>query len=1324
MVDNVKTTITKLNNENYFTWKFKMELLLIKDEVWHVISGTPMTLSSDRSNQAAVDVWKKSDDKARAMIGLLVEDNQLSHIRSKTTAKQMWETLKEYHEKSTLSNKVILMRQICGAKMEEGGDMEEHIDQLTGLFQKLVALGETELSDNWTVAMILSSLPPSYNTLVTALETRPEADLTLSLVQSKLIGEHRQRKANGSIDNQSNNDSAMRVSEKETKLCFFCKRSGHLKRSCSSYIAWKERQERKTSEQAKLVGRNVSTTKSEQNEEYLFMVTTKGKRTSSNNNTEWTIDSAATSHTTGNKNLFVTLNYGNHGSVKVANDCYEKVLGKGTIPVKFVNELGKESTATLCDVLYTPAITDNLLSVKKLTSNGFKVIFEENSCKIIRGERQIGIGDCCGDLYKLRQSQRAYAVMSESHHTSKCIHYWHRILGHRDPTAIKEMSERGLVKNMEITDCKVKLFCDICAMAKMTRLPFPKVSMNKSNSVLDLIHSDVCGPMKTMSPSGKRYILTFIDDYSRFTKVFFLRQKSETETKLREYVEMTKTKFLQKPKMMRSDRGGEYVGNVTTKLLNSEGIQTQFTAPSTPQQNGVAERKNRSLVEMARCMLLDAKLSRTFWAEAINMANYLQNRLPTRAIEATPYELWNGKRPGVTHFQAFGTKCFVHIPAEKRHKLENTAKQMILVGYDEQSKAYRCYDQASKKLVISRDVRFAGFAETDSMNSTPNHKVNEEVNVNGQSNSDEFQDYDFLSEDDENKEYEEVIGENEIPAEDENHDDQHHTQQQQTLRQSDRRTKGIPPQRLIEEMKIVQHKVVEPKTLEEALNSELKSYWKQAIEDEMLSLKKNRTWELCELPKDRKAIGCKWTFKAKTDSNGNVARFKARLVAQGFSQKFGTDYDQVFAPVAKQTTFRTLLVIASKENLIVQHIDAKAAFLNGELEETIYMKQPPGFEEGEPNLVCKLKKSLYGLKQAAKIWNDAMHNLLTSGGFIQNRADPCLYKKKFAGECSYLLIFVDDIILAAKSNQEIESMKEFIASKFEIQDLGEVKQYLGIEVSKTTDNFYAISQSKYIQSILVDFGLTDAKESSIPMRVDYGSENNGDEGLLMTNSDYQKLIGWLLFLSVNTRPDISAAISILAQRVSQPRQEDWNELKRVVKYLKCTINSKLVLGQVEHNKRNELLHGYADASYADKSLNRKSISGNVFFVNGGLVSWSSRKQNCVALSSTEAEFVALSEACQEACWLRRLLEDMEQETNGPTVMYEDNQSCLKFIGEQKVSNRTKHIDTREYFVKDYVDRKMVSCVYCPTDRMLADLLTKPLAPARHELLRRMCGLND
>lgn len=513
-----------------------------------------------------------------------------------------------------------------------------------------------------------------------------------------------------------------------------------------------------------------------------------------------------------------------------------------------------------------------------------------------------------------------------------------------------------MVDGIKIEDCGIKEQCEVCLKAKQTRLPFPK-STSDSNNVLDLVHTDVCGPMQTATMSGKRYLLTVIDDFSRYTVIYMLREKSEVEVKLKEYVAMVQNKFAMKPKIVRSDRGGEYTGEKVTSFLKSNGIQSQYTSPYTPQQNGVAERKNRTLIEMARCMLEEANLPRSFWGEAVSTANYLQNRLPTRAIETTPFEMWNKKKPAVAHCVPFGSKCYVHIPNEKRRKLDNTATQMVFVGYDENSKAYRCFDRSANKLVISRDVKFIDTVEISiSKKEKPKKR---ELSLDDQSENDV--EFDSICDNSEEDSSGDIFIE-EQP--DSSGDTSIEEQPVFERRVSQRTTKGKPPKRYIDEINTV-HEIQEPKSYKEAITCEEKSKWIGAMQEEMKSLKSNGTWVICKLPNDRAAVGCKWVFKLKTNSAGVIVRYKARLVAQGYSQKFGTDYDQVFAPVAKQTTFRTLLALASKDNMMVRHIDAKTAFLNGHLKETIYMKQPPGFVEGE-GLVCLLKKSIYVLKQAAK----------------------------------------------------------------------------------------------------------------------------------------------------------------------------------------------------------------------------------------------------------------------------------------------------------------------------------------------------------------------
>lgn len=348
--------------------------------------------------------------------------------------------------------------------------------------------------------------------------------------------------------------------------------------------------------------------------------------------------------------------------------------------------------------------------------------------------------------------------------------------------------------------------------------------------------------------------------------------------------------------------------------------------------------------------------------------------------------------------------------------------------------------------------------------------------------------------------------------------------------------------------------------------------------------------------------------------------------------------------------------------------------------------------------------------------------MLIEAKFQQSKADACLYTRKFGDKWCYLLIYVDDMTLMAKSTEIINEVKKFISSKFELEDLGDIKYYLGIEINKSVDGYYQLCQSNYINKIAFDYGLADAKESNVPISVNYGKTTKvEDEKFLTDNTAYQKLIGSLLYVAVNTRPDIAASVSILSQRVCAPRQEDWNGLKRVVKYLKGTANLKLTLGDKQSN---EMICGYADANWAEDRFNRKSNSGYIFKVFGGPVSWACRKQNCVALSSTEAEFIALSEACQEAVWIKRLLTEMHLDIKLPINIFEDNQSCLNLIKEEKLSNRTKHIDTRYNFVKDYIEKKIVSCTYCSTERMVADILTKPLPATKHLKLRKLCGLHD
>lgn len=695
MAELQKISVTKLNNENYQIWKYKMELLLIREDLWSAITTERPTGTTE------IAAWQKRDDKARATLGLFVEDSQIIHIRKKTTAREVWDSLKNYHEKSTLTSKIYLLRQICGLKLNEGGDMEEHLNSMSNLVDKLTALGE-ELKDPLVVAMMLSSLPDSYGTLITALESRPETDLTLNLVKGKLIDEYKRRKG---ID--SSRESAMKIEHKsrnfqagENPSCYFCKKPGHFKQQCGKYHTWKAKQNKSSSnkEKANQVSEDTS-------ENYCFSISQSEETFSNKDQDMWYIDSGATSHMTSNKGFFNTYEDKHATDVILATGIKAKVEGIGSGTLRCLNEKNEEREITFKDVLYVPDLQGHLISVKRLTTNGLKVVFKDAGCWIYSKDKEIAFATLTNNLYALRSQDKAMLALG-TQHTPQCQHTWHRVLAHHHIKGIEQLEKRNLATGIKIKDCGIREICECCAKGKSSRTPFPKESSTKSKAILDLVHTDVWGAANHTTPGGKRYFMTIIDDYSRFSTVYLLENKSEAARCMKQYINYVSTKFGRKPKIVRSDNGKEYVNAELEQLYQDEGIETQYTIPYNPQQNGTAERKNRTLMEAARTMLIDAGMEKKYWGEAVYTANHIQNILPTKSTNRTPYELWYDRKPDMKNLQIFGTKGYVHIPKEKRKKLDDKAVPMIFVGYSEKSKGYRMLDMSNNKITLSRDVIF------------------------------------------------------------------------------------------------------------------------------------------------------------------------------------------------------------------------------------------------------------------------------------------------------------------------------------------------------------------------------------------------------------------------------------------------------------------------------------------------------------------------------------------------------------------------------------------------------------------------------------------
>lgn len=967
-------------------------------------------------------------------------------------------------------------------------------------------------------------------------------------------------------------------------------------------------------------------------------------------------------------------------------------------------------------------------------------------------------------------------------------HLWHRRMGHANEQYVKKAC--SLVTGIDSVSNSIGK-CVVCAKGKQTRCSFKSIGTRAKN-ILDLVHSDVCGPMSQTSHGGANYFVLFVDDFSRKTFLYTMKSKSEVKDKFVEFKNRVERETGRKIRTLRSDNGGEYIGNQMKSHLRECGIRHQTSAPYTPEQNGLAERMNRTIVEKARCMLFDSNLSIGFWAEAVSTAAYIVNRLPcSNEANVTPEEAWTGRKPDVKAFRIFGSKAMVHIPKQCRKKLDSKSKECIFVGYSEDSKAYRLYDPANRSIVTSRDVVF--FETEISTNVEPTtttivkkrhsrSKVTPKNNGHGnyeftnENNYDSFcYNFDDETEDVETVNSDEEDGElidneqnefdltNEIQepiVNDENrgernddsfHDAEHGTAAPQNLaisisddsvalNETDETQASIDDSKDLDyvpssesdetdghrsasfvALTVRVNAVGEPNTVREALAGSDAKHWKSAMQSEYRSLLENGTWELIDPPADRKPIDNKWVFKKKRDSNGVVARYKARLVVKGYAQKHGIDYEETYAPVVRHTSIRFLLAIAAKFDLNIHQMDAVTAFLQGTLDECILMNQPECFHDGSSK-VCRLKKSIYGLKQASRVWNSKLNEALTELGLVRSNADPCIYYSMENNRMAIIAVYVDDILLLSNDNNYIARLKSSLSSKFKMKDMGEASSILGINIERDRNRgTISIDQSLYIKSILERFGMSDCNPVSSPLDLNQklsmeSSPKCQDEIDRMSRVPYQEAIGSIMYAAQLTRPDICFAVSMLSRFNHNPSMAHWNAVKRVLRYMKGTVDAKLVFDR----DGNPGIIGYCDADWANDLDLRRSTTGYMFLFHGAAISWSAKRQQTVALSTTEAEYMSLSSATQEAVWLKTLNDELLP--SAQIQIFCDNKSAICLASNNMFHKRTKHISIRYHFVREKVADGSIKINYVATNDMIADVLTKSIPSEKAKNLSMKFGL--
>ena len=1307
MAQEDKLFIDKLEGaNNWQVWKYQMQVILEARELWGHVDGTatsPALSESSSSNSNAQSAFEKAQRKTKALLVTSINSDLVHLITECQTPKEIWDKLKERFERNTVANKLFLKQKFFSLKMKDSDSLDEHLRRMKAITDQLAAIKAPIPEDEHIVALLLS-LPRSYNTLITALTAKGD-ELSLANVHQALMSEEEKRGLYKGKDGGGRVDKgeAALQHEKTTRKpikCFGCGEENHVIRNCPKRKKGQHEYRHKPGNPSKHKAAPADANKKE-NEDSGGNVFVVGMIAAEGNSC-WIIDSGASQHMTANRDLLVNyFEFPEPEPVALGDGRSVNAYGYGQVDITMIlgNKAKDQQKSILTKVLYVPKLATNLFSARVAASKGKVVQFGHTLCWIKDSKGQVvARGRIVGNMYRLDcKVDKPDNQATIANETGTKLDLWHQRMAHLNVGQMKTMASKELTTCSDIPGTGKLSFCEACAEGKAHRAPFKPVGEIQSTRRLELVHSDVAGPMKTESFGGAKYFVTFIDDYSRCVTVYPMKHKSEVLEKFKEWEAAVTNQADCKIKTLRTDNGGEYTSTEFEDFLKEKGIRHETTVPHSPQQNGVAERMNRTLQEAALSMILHAGLSKAFWAEAVCNAAYVRNRVITTATTVTPYERWYGKKPDVSHLRVFGCTVYAHVPDASRQKLDQKAVKMRFVGYSLTQKGYRLYDENRQRIFIRRDVTFN---ETD-FGST---KVQMKCDEDGIKSAEEGK---------------------ELNSEVDTNVDEH-----QDLPKDPRRSgrERNPPLYYHDEYAgittakyaaLYVAEIEEPETLKDALDSEYATQWKAAADAEYQSLLENETWELVELPAGRKPISCKWVFKVKHDETGKVERFKGRLVAKGFLQKYGIDYDETFSPVVRFSSIRALLAYGVSRQMLIHQMDVVTAFLNGTLDEEIYMQQPEGYvESGKEELVCRLKKSLYGLKQSPRCWNNAFKEFMLSLGFVQSDADPCVFIRVLNDKLAIVTVHVDDLILLTETEEEMIDLKTNLANHFKMKDMGILHYCLGVSVT-IKDGVLQISQEQYIGKILRKYKLQDCKTVSTPMDLNVKLVKDDGYSKPVDAVQYQSMVGSLIYAAIATRPDIAYAVAALAKFNSSPTEAHLTAVKRVFRYLKGTVQLRLQYQETDGN-----VEGYSDADWASDSEDRRSTSGNVFVMSGGAISWTSKKQPTVALSTSESEYIALCFATQEAVWLRQLMKDLQMDCNTATTIHEDNQGTIAMSRNPVLHKRTKHIDIKYHFVREKTQDGTIELKYCPTNEMVADILTKPLPKRQFEYLRCKLGLTQ
>ncbi|KAG8475942.1 hypothetical protein CXB51_032958 [Gossypium anomalum] len=984
--------------------------------------------------------------------------------------------------------------------------------------------------------------------------------------------------------------------------------------------------------------------------------------------TSWCPDSGATHHVCRNaSDLHGSTPYTGNSSLLMGNGVSTKIssIGSTTIPTE-------KKLLHLSNVLCVPSIRKNLLSVSKFaTDNNVFFEFHPSYCVIkdiqtqeilMRGQVRDGLYQFSAGSSALPPSVHSTFVQGSSL-TDDVFTLWHKRLGHPASNIVKAVLDKCQIT---INKSHLDNVCVACQQGKSHKLPFSR-SNTEYVDLFELVVSDLWG-LAAVPCEGNLYYVSFIDMTSRFTWVYLISRKSQAVECFGLFQKMVLTQFGKCIKKFQSDWGGEFCA--FSSILASQGILHRVSCPYTSEQNGVAERKHRHIVETGLTLLAQAHLPMQYWGYAFCSAVHLINRLPTHVLKGRfSYQSLFGREPTYDHLRVFGCCCFPYLRPFVNHKLEFRSQPSTFLGYSAHHKGYFCLTPDGK-IIISRHVvfderrfLFPPASSTDvqpSLSTTSSVPIvrsfvakdtrvcpppDTEVSLDGPNG--EFDPHDSSAM---RSDSQQSIGDFFINSE--------------TV---DRETDVNPTASSPEHVPVSAVPTISITNTHSMVTRSKAGVFKPkraAVQAEFDALIANSTWELCPLPPGRKAIGCKWLFKIKKNPNGTISRRKARLVAKGCSQVPGCDFKETFSPVVKPATIRVILSIAVTQGWPLRQVDVNNAFLNGDLTDDVYMQQPPGFEQHGSNGEKLLKE------------------FLVSTGFTLSKSDASLFVHSSSNYTLYVLVYVDDIVITGSSPEEINCFVQQLHNKFALKDMGELYYFLGIEVSRCSSGSIHLCQKKYIRDLLERSSLSNAKSVHTPMVS--SSMLSKDEGEhLVDPTEYRSIAGALQYI-VLTRPDIAYAVNRVCQFMHAPTNLHMVALKRILRYLRGTLSHGLVF----HRSERLSLVGYADANWGLDFDDRRSTTGY-----------------CVYL---EAEYRSLAATTSNVTWLVSLLTELKLRSADTPTVWCDNSSAVAVAANPVLHSKFKHVELDLFFVREKVASGELIVGEVPGCDQVADILTKPL----------------